>query len=61
LENLVITAGEGMQKHPVEWAGSQSDVKFVVVEKGLVKMLEYRVIYIVFSESEKQAPRDDRG
>ena len=50
-----------MQKHPVEWAGSQSDIKFVVVEKGLVKMLEYRVIYIVVSESEKQAPRDDRG
>ena len=50
-----------MQKYPVEGACAQSDVKFVIVEEGFVKMLKNRMINVVFPKCEKYAPGDHRG
>ena len=61
MENFVVASGEGVQKHPVEGAGHQSDVELVVVEEGVVEVLEHGVVHVVLAESEEAAPRDDRG
>mgnify|MGYP006319271293 CR=1 FL=1 len=50
-----------MQEYPIEGAGSQSDIKFIIVEKRFVQVLDDRMINIIFSKGEKQAPCDQWG